>query len=33
MDADPAAVPATDGPDLWTACEERAVVRLTFADG
>ncbi len=21
------------GPDLWAACEERAVVRLTFADG
>ena len=33
MDADLAAGPATPGPDLWAACEERAVVRLTLADG
>jgi len=33
MDADFAAAPATDGPDFWAACEERAVVRLTLADG
>ena len=33
MDADPAAAPATPSPDLWAACEERAVVRLTLADG
>jgi len=33
MDADPAAAPATGDPDLWVACEERVVVRLTFADG
>jgi len=33
MDADPAAPPATLGPDLWAACEERAVVRLTLASG
>ncbi len=32
MDADLAA-PATPGPDLWAACEERAVVRLTLANG
>lgn len=33
MDADPAAAPVTLGPNLWAACEERAVVRLTLADG
>ena len=33
MDADPAAMPAMVGPDLWVACEERAVVRLTLASG
>jgi len=33
MDADPAAAPATVGPDLWAGCEERAVVRLTLASG
>jgi len=33
MDADPAAAPATLGPDLWAACEERAVVCLTFTSG
>ena len=33
MDADPAAAPATLGPGLWAACEERAVVRLTLASG
>ena len=33
VDADPAAVPATIGLDLRAACEERAVVRLTLADG
>ena len=33
MDASPAAAPATTGPDLWAACEERAVVRLTLASG
>ena len=33
MDADPAAAPATLGPNLWAACEERAVVRLTLASG
>ena len=33
MDASPAAPPATTGPDLWAACEERAVVRLTPASG
>jgi len=33
MDADPAAAPATGDPDLWAACEERAVVRLTLAGG
>ena len=33
MDADPAAAPATGSPDLWAACEERAVVRLTLASG
>ena len=33
MDADPAAVPSTGGPNLWAACEERAVVRLTLASG
>ena len=32
MDADLPAAPATLGPDLWVACEERAVVRLTLAD-
>ena len=31
MDADLAA-PATPDPDLWAACEEHAVVRLTLAD-
>ncbi len=33
MDVDPAAVLATDSPDPWAACEERAVVRLTLASG
>ena len=33
MEASPAAAPATTGPDLWAACEERAVVRLTLASG
>ena len=33
MDTDPATMPAVAGPDLWTACEERAVVRLTLANG
>ena len=33
MDADPATMPAMAGPDLWAACEERAVVRLTLANG
>ena len=33
MDADPAAAPATGSPDLWAACEERAIVRLTLASG
>lgn len=32
MDADLAA-PATPGLDPWAACEERAVVHLTLADG
>ena len=32
MDAGPAA-PTTGNPDLWAACEERAVVRLTLATG
>ena len=33
MDADLAAAPATLSPGLWATCEERAVVRLTLADG
>ena len=33
MHADLAAAPATPGPDPWAACEERAVIRLTLADG
>ena len=33
MDADPAAAPPTDHLDPWAACEERAVVRLTLANG
>lgn len=33
MDADPAAPRATTSPDLWAACEERAVLRLTLACG
>ena len=33
MEASPAAAPAPTGPDFWAACEERAVVSLTLADG
>jgi len=33
MDADPAAAAVTNEMDLWAACEERAVVRLTLANG
>lgn len=33
MDADPATAAVTDNPDLWAACEERAIVRLTLASG
>ena len=33
MEASPAAAPATTGPDLWAACEERAVARVTLATG
>jgi len=33
MDASHAASAVLDGPELWAACEERSVVRLTLADG
>jgi len=33
MDAPHAAIAAAGGPDLWAACEERSVIRLTLADG
>jgi len=33
MDASSGSGAVMGGPDLWAACEERAVVRLTFADG
>jgi len=33
LDAPHAATAVAGGSDLWTACEERSVIRLTLADG
>ncbi len=33
MDAPHAAITAAGDPDLWAACKERSVIRLTLADG